>query len=84
VKKEGLRIADEIIAVAHNTDVMILIVLTGFVICSLQSKFEPIGGKLLLYTESAQADAIRLLSFPLSDQVLKFQCRWFTVSDATS
>jgi hypothetical protein len=43
VKKEGLRIADEIIAVAHNTDVMILIVLTGFVICSLQSKFEPIA-----------------------------------------
>jgi hypothetical protein len=33
VKKTGaLKIADEIIAVAHNTDVMILIVFTGFVI----------------------------------------------------
>jgi hypothetical protein len=84
VKNEGLRIADEIIAVAHNTDVMILIVLTGFVICSLQFKFEPISEKRVLYTESPQADAARLLSFPLSDQVLKFQFLWFTVSDATS
>jgi hypothetical protein len=51
VKKKGaLRIADEIIAVAHNTDVMILIVFTGFVICSLQSKFEPISSKLVFYT----------------------------------
>jgi hypothetical protein len=33
VKKEGaVRIADEIVAVAHNTDVMMLIVLIGFVI----------------------------------------------------
>jgi hypothetical protein len=33
VKKEGaLRIADKIIAVAHSTDVMMLIVLIGFVI----------------------------------------------------
>jgi hypothetical protein len=37
VKKEGLIIADEIIAVAQNTDVMILIVRTGFVIYRLQS-----------------------------------------------
>jgi hypothetical protein len=42
VKKKGaFKIADEIIAMAHNTDVMTMIVFTGFVIYSLRPGLNP-------------------------------------------